>query len=116
MTAKNLAFFIPNLAIDTTSAVIAKGVLPHDLAISLGRNLKNIVKEDAVVQRLLKGGGGFEGFMRGGTEELARKSAKSGNLVLFRGWDVKRVLGSPFEAIGKLGGAIEMTPRTAIFS
>lgn len=116
MTAYNVAFFLPNLAVDTLGAVMGKGVLPQDIVVALGRNLKNIIKEDEVIQKLLKGGGGFEGFMRGGTQELARKAAKSGNLILFRGWDVKRVLGAPFEVIGKIGSAIEMTPRTAIFS
>ena len=114
-TTMNIAFFVPNMAVDTLTAMITSGVGPVHIGRRLAYNLKGIVKEDKVMADMLKAKGGMSGFWGKSPEELAREATKQGNLVLKGGKDWKRFFAAPIEAVQKTGHAIEMAPRTAVY-
>jgi len=115
MTTANLAFFVPNMAVDSLTAMITYGVGPARLGKRLLLNLKDIIKEDKVLASLRREGGSMSGFWGKTPEDIAKEATKQGILVLRNKWNWKRVLGLPFEAITKIGHAVEMTPRSAVF-
>lgn len=115
MTTANLAFFVPNMAVDSLTSMLTYGVGAPRLVRRLALNLKDIIREDATLAAMRRSGGSMSGFWGKTPEEIAREAAKKGQLVLDRGWDAKRIVGAPFEAITKIGHAIEMAPRSAVF-
>lgn len=114
-TGLNIAFFIPNIAVDGLTALITQGVGPLAVTRRLAYNLKGLIKEDPVMARMLKAKAGMSGFWGKSTEELTREAAKNGNLVLKDQMSFKRFITAPFRAIAEVGHAIEMAPRAAVF-
>ncbi len=114
MTTANLAFFIPNMAVDSLTAMITYGVTPSRLVKRLAFNLKDIVSEDKTLSELRKAGGSMSGFWGKTPEEIAKEATRKGQLILKNNWDFKRIMGLPFETITKIGHAVEMTPRSAV--
>ena len=115
MTTANLAFFIPNMAVDTLTAMLTYGVGPARIVKRLLLNLKDIIREDKVLSEIRRSGGEVFGFWGKTPEKLADEARKKGMLVLQNKWDWKRIMAAPFEAITKIGHAVEMTPRSAIY-
>lgn len=114
-TGMNVAFYAPNLGIDALTAMINEGVGPARLLKRLALSLKDVVSEDKLLAQMRREGGDVFGFFGKSTEELSREAAKKGSLILKNPWDWKRVMGAPIEAIEKVGHAVEMSTRSAVF-
>ena len=115
MTTANLAFFIPNFAVDTLTAMIAEGVSPLRVIRRLGLGLKDIAKEDKILAEIKRSGGSVSGFWGKTPEQIVDAVNKQGQLVIRNKKDFMRILGLPIESITKIGQAVEMAPRAAVF-
>lgn len=114
MTTINLAFFIPNFAVDSLTAMLSHGVGPFRVGKRLLLGLKNIVSEDKLLATLRREGGAMSGFWGKRPDQIAKDVTKSGNIVLKNEGDWARLLRHPLELISAIGHAVEMAPRSAV--
>lgn len=115
MTSANLAFFIPNFAVDTLTALLSQGVNPFRVGKRLAQNLAGLVKEDKVLAQLRRSKGSMSGFWGKSPDEIVREVQKNGQLAIKSDADWKRWLKNPIKLIEDIGHAVEMAPRTAAF-
>src|SRR3990167_274933 len=117
ITGANPVFFIGNFGIDTLTAILTKGISPLRIAKRLLLNLRDIVKEDKLLRDLRLSRGEVTGFSGINPRELADKARKSGQLVLENAQDWKRILNPQniVDTLEKIGHAVEMSPRSAVF-
>lgn len=115
-TGLNPAFFTSNLIFDTLTVMLRDGVLPHRVAVSLIRSLKNIVSQDAVLARMVREGGSVTGF-RLNQEGVSKSALLSKGHIPLRDLrkDWKFYLKGPHRLVDELGLAFEMAPRRAVF-
>jgi hypothetical protein len=115
MTTANLAFFVPNLAIDSLTALITKGVLPHEVGIALLKNIRTLKTGKGALAELMRSGGAVSGFWGQSPETILKQIRKIGQLGVKSNRDWKAILAKPYEAITALGHSVEMAPRVALF-
>lgn len=114
MTGINIAFFVPNFAVDCLTVCMTSGVGPLMVGESLARNLKGIFKQDEWVRRYNLAGGGMSGFSGKSIREIIHEAEKGGNIALRDAASWRRLL-NPITFIEEIGHAVEMAPRVAAF-
>ena len=109
----NPAFMAGNMLFDTTTVAVTRGILPHEVAANIGRNLRGIFKADPEMAAIIKEGGDVIGWHGRSAAQVIKDVQKSGNLVLHTEADWKRFMTRPWELMREVGHAVEYAPRRA---
>ena len=114
-TSANPLFYGPAFVADTIIAMSWSGALPQDIAVSLVRSLRNITKHDPRMTRFLKAGGMPLGMVGKTEGQLLKQAERRGDLLLRNEQDWRRIFTNPIDTIEKVGFALDMAPRDAVF-
>ena len=115
ITGGNPAFMTANMMIDSMTVAVTKGVMPWSTAAALAKNLRAIVKEDPGYNRFVKAGAHVGGFAGKSPRQMIAEVEKSGNLAIYDRNSWEKVFKHPLESMMRLGSAIELAPRRAVF-
>jgi len=115
ITSANPVFYGPAFVADTLISMAWSGALPQDIAVSLVRALRNIVKHDPRMTRFMKAGGMPLGMVGKTEGQLIKQAQKRGDLLIRNEHDWKRLFKHPIDTLERVGFALDMAPRDAVF-
>lgn len=114
ITSGNLAFFIPNTAIDALGTII-QNVGPFRLAKGYGRSLIDVFKEQPLLAEMRRAGVATSRWENYDPTKIARAVGKKGQIAIRNETEWQRFMRNPIKAIEKIGGAIEYGPKVAMW-
>ena len=126
-TSHNPVFMAANFLHDSMVVMMNEGVLPWEIATSLGASFRNIWKQDEFLQKWVAAGGDVSGLSGKMDEDIYREALGYGKSAIdvgspnlsfrefpsFRHW--RSWATSPFRGLNQISRAIEVAPRRAVF-
>ena len=115
LTSMNPLFAVSNFLHDSFIMGVTRGLLPQRTAISLLKNLRAIVADDPAMETYMRSGAAIGGFAAKAPERLIHQVNRSGNFALSNTTEWAYLLRHPLETLERLGSAVELAPRRALF-
>jgi hypothetical protein len=115
LTTYNPAFLAFNFVFDTVQSAMLRGVMPWSTGQALVKNLIAIVREDKVLNEMIKAGGDPSGYWGMNIQKMMQRFKDGGHLGMRSQYDYMQLLTRPWDTFKEIAHAAELAPRRALY-